>query len=189
MKVQDIVEAAKGLAEPSEELWGKIKAKLTMEVPLTKGYVALVDLEDYARVSTLEWSANIRPNVNTVYALHNGNTGRFSMHRFILGVIDPKIKVDHKDRDGLNNCKYNLRICSTQQNNANSKASAKSGFKGVHWDMNLWKACITVNYKHVYLGRYKDILDAARAYDRAAIKAFGEFACTNKSLGLLKEEA
>lgn len=59
MKVKEIVKAAKQLAEPSEGLWGKIKAGLCMEVPLSQGYVALVDPEDYERVMQFKWTAKV----------------------------------------------------------------------------------------------------------------------------------
>jgi hypothetical protein len=162
------------------------------EIPLTKGYVALVNDSDYAKVAVLEWSTNIRRDATGkiihIQALHNGRTGRFSMHRFILGITDPEIKVDHKDHNGLNNQKYNLRPCSHTQNVRNRLPRRKGEPKGIYWDRGKWRTRITVNSKTIHLGRFESKLEAAKAYDKAAVEFFGEFACTNTMLGLLGKD-
>ena len=102
-----------------------------------------------------------------------------------MGVTNPKIEVDHNpDQSGLNNQKHNLRLVTRQQNMSNQKLSVKntSGYKGVVWckPLQKWQAHIKVNYKTKHLGYFTDVLDAARAYNQAASKLFGEFAQINK---------
>ncbi len=100
------------------------------------------------------------------------------MHRLIMGCRE---KVDHRDNDGLNNQRYNLRKSTDQQNCANrQKTRGSSQFKGVVRDRNAWQAYIKVNGVKKNLGRFKDEFDAAQAYNFAALEAFGEFARMNK---------
>lgn len=104
------------------------------------------------------------------------------MHRFILSILDNKeLQTDHKDGDGLNNQKYNLRVCNSFQNQANRKLQKnnRTGFKGLLKKCNRWRALITTNRKRIYLGSFKTKQDAAKAYDKAAQKYFGEFARLN----------
>ncbi len=155
------------------------------EIELTQGYVALVDDEDYERVSAHKWYAEVyRHNVYAARAVYTTNKRRktVKMHRFILGVIGSKVQVDHKDRNGLNNQRSNLRITIDQnQQNAGLRKDNTSGYKGVHWNKNRgrWQARIKFRSKHIGLGLFTDILDAARAYNKAALELFGEFALLN----------
>lgn len=110
------------------------------------------------------------------------------MHQFIINT--PKgLEIDHKDGDGLNNQKINLRVCNRNQNGANLRKNKRNttGFKGVYLNKlrKTFQAYITPNRKHVYLGAYATVEEAALAYDESAIKHFGEFAKTNKIMGLL----
>ena len=106
-----------------------------------------------------------------------------AMHRIIL---PPKkgFDIDHKNRNGLDNRRCNLRYATRSQNLANSKLPVNntSGFKGVRFekDRGLWLARIKVNQVTKNLGRYKNKIDAAKAYNAAAIKYFGEFSRINK---------
>lgn len=114
------------------------------------------------------------------------------MHRLILGA-GAKETVDHKDGDGLNNQRSNIRLCTVAQNVRNRRKSSlarSSRFKGVAYapskssgirtrKRNPWEARIWVGGRNKSLGRYSTEEDAARAYDRAAIEHFGEFARTN----------
>ena len=104
-----------------------------------------------------------------------------SMHRFILGITDPTIKVDHKDHNGLNNTKKNIRACTGTQNRANSETARtnKSGFKGVSWHSGKWRVSICRNGQDECVGYFSDIRAAAMAYDKKARSYFGEFAWTN----------
>jgi hypothetical protein len=154
-------------------------------ISLTQGFVALVDDEDFDRVSAFKWSAT-QTNTN-VYGVRKvrtpaGRTTSQLLHRFIMGVTHPRIDVDHEDHNGLNCQRRNLRVCVRGENNGNSrKTRGASQFKGVSWDgaRELWRACITIHHTSKFLGRFHDECDAARAYDAAARAAFGEFAFCN----------
>ena len=134
------------------------------EIPLTRGYVALVDDADYELVSRFKWYA--LPTGNTVYAqrgIHRpdgpGQT-RQLMHRLILGLTDPKVCVDHIDRDGLNNQRDNLREATNRQNQWNAakhKDAPADVAKGVHWvtEHKRWRVTIKHEGERMYLGQYK----------------------------------
>jgi len=153
------------------------------EIPLTQGKVALVDDADYEWLMQFNWYATQPWSV--WYAARKPRSGIVYMHRVLCGGI----KTDHRDGDGLNNQRYNLRVATTTQNNGNQGLIQRnhSGFKGVSWDKqkNKWYACIVKHNKTVNLGRFSDPRDAATAYDSAAIDYFGEFAKTNTMMGLL----
>lgn len=158
-------------------------------IQLTQGFVALVDDTDYERVSAHKWRALIDRRRNKVYAVrktHGPHSSRTSlyMHREILGVTDPQVKVDHDDRDGLNNQRYNLRKCVTGENNANSvkrSDGVSSRYKGVCWHKRDKKfyAAIKIRGRSKHLGAFTDESDAALAYDAAARANFGTFALCN----------
>ena len=157
-------------------------------IHLTQGYAALVSDKDYKRVSQYRWCVMKRKYTN--YAFHNDHGKMCLMHRFILGITNTKTKVDHApDFNGLNNQRCNLRIASNTENSQNQRLASNntSGYKGVYKDKlwQRWVARISVNSKCISLGRFVTAEDAAQAYDKAAIKHFGRFACTNKRLGLL----
>lgn len=92
----------------------------------------------------------------------------------------PNGKLDHADGNIWNNRIGNLRVATTSQNGANARTSAlnTSGYKGVSWDKSrgMWSAFITVDCKHIYLGRFTELSMAAQAYRDAAREHFGEFA-------------
>lgn len=98
--------------------------------------------------------------------------------------------VDHIDHDPLNNQIVNLRACTVRENVRYQLLHRDnvSGFKGVSWvpHRKRWRARIVVGRENKHLGaHFTDIRDAARAYDAAALRFYGEFAITNESLGLL----
>jgi hypothetical protein len=126
------------------------------EIPLTRGYVALVSDEDYDRVMAAgPWRA----------------------------ITDPKTEVDHWNRDGLRNTRRNLRLATRSQNNANRRkqAGCSSGYRGVSWSKHAskWKAQISIDGKVCFLGYFASEVRAALAYDTAARERFGEFANCN----------
>jgi len=152
------------------------------EIKLTKGYVALVDNADFESLSKLKWQACIDKNkdgsIKNIYARTS-----VKMHRLVLGIFDPEIKVDHKNRVGLDNQRHNLRTATNAQNAQNRKLrkGSTSGFKGVMWSAarQLWSARVQVEGRCIHLGWFSDPLEAACAYDMAAVKYFGEFASCN----------
>lgn len=139
-----------------------------------KGDYALVDTEDYERVMGYNWHLN-----RGGYAKNN-TVGL--MHRFIMRVTDPELLVDHKYHNTLDNRKSQLRVCTKQQNQFNSKArKGTSPYKGVYWDKvrGKWIARITLNYKAKHLGMFTDEVEAAKTYDKAAKEVQGDFARLN----------
>lgn len=156
------------------------------QIPLTQGKFALVDDEDYEELSKFKWYSFKRGN--TFYAIRN-HPGQRLMHRMILN-LNGKLVCDHKDRNGLNNQRSNLRICTQAQNcmNSSSQKNSTSSFLGVCWtkqrqkgkDYFYWRATISVSGKKIHLGSFKNEIEAARVYNEAAKKYFGEFANLNK---------
>ena len=104
------------------------------------------------------------------------------MHRLIINVPQ-EMQTDHINRNGLDNRRENLRICTQMQNNQNCKPHKNSSsiFKGVHWSKwtRKWMASIMQDYKNMYLGYYDSEIEAAKTYDRKAKELFGKFARTN----------
>ena len=158
-----------------------------MEIGLTQDRVALVDDEDFEYLNQFRWCAlKVK---NTFYAVRNsvGANGKrmtVLMHRIINETPDG-LEVDHIDSNGLNNQKNNLRNCTHAQNLRNQKKNKNntSGFKGVFWkkDKKKWQASLRVNNKDLHVGYYKDKINAAYAYNDAAIKYYGEFAKINNT--------
>lgn len=147
------------------------------EIQLTQGKVALVDDVDYEWLNQWKWSFNGRYAIRWTVSVHN-----MFMHREILSVPQG-MDTDHRDGNGLNNQRNNIRICTTMENlwNCKKPITNSSGYKGVWWDKraNKWRASICVNYIPIHLGMFSDLMMAAFAYDEAAVKFHGEFARLN----------
>lgn len=158
------------------------------EISLTKLMVSLVDDDDYEELIKVNWYA--QKGKNTYYAahrLHSGPNKLESMHRVIMKAA-PEQVVDHRDRNGLNNQRDNLRFCTHSQNGANKKARGASKYLGVgFWQAKrdgkvykaYWVAAIKVNRKTRVLGYFKTEEEAAIAYNKAATEVHGEFANLN----------
>jgi len=159
---------------------------MSKTIELSQGYVAIVDDEDYEYLSQSNWHARNTPN--GVYAVSNRNGTTIQMHRIILNA--PKnLMVDHRDRNGLNNTRGNLRLSTRSQNLMNSKKPNKgktSKYKGVHFlkkageSAKSWRSEIRLNKRAIYLGVFHTEIEAALAYNAAALKYFGEFAKLNE---------
>lgn len=154
------------------------------KIKLTQGKYAIVDDEDYERVSQYKWYANrIGSNIYAVRS-EGGRVNRkfIFLHRFIIDAPKNSM-VDHINRNGLDCRRENLRFATKSQNmrNRGPNANNSSGFKGVSWDgkRRKWQANITIQGKQIGLGRYETAREAAHAYDDAARKYHGEFAWTN----------
>lgn len=148
-------------------------------IKLTMGYEAVVDDADYAAVSKFKWYAQKNSdNQHNVYARRSFKVGEKQcgqqMHHFILPVHSGLV-VDHIDGNGLNNCRSNLRLVSPKSNRINArKVRGKSKFKGVGIRYNgKFSASLRKDGKLIWLGTFENEIDAAKAYDDAALKIFG----------------
>lgn len=156
-----------------------------MAIPLTRGLYALVDNEDYERLSKYKWCAH--KSGYAYYAkratpIQEGKRRTILMHREVLGL--PKgAEADHRNGCSLDNRKTNLRPATRSENNYNQfpRKNVSSRYKGVGWykPLKKWRARIQFNKKVIHIAYFDDEVKAAKAYDRAAKKLFGEFAKTN----------
>lgn len=153
------------------------------EILLSRGMVALVDDEDYEWLNQWKWYAHKKRN--TYYArrscIINGLTYNLMMHRIILGLTDNNICCDHKDMNGLNNQRFNLRIATVSQNSANRRSlkGSSSKYLGVYKFGNRWRAKIRCNKKQESIGCFKTEKEAGLAYNLRATELHGEFANLN----------
>lgn len=158
-------------------------------IQLTQGMIAIVDDEDYDRLSQHKWQAGRNGRSWTARKLQGrregeGNRQAIWMSRDIMKA--PKgLQVDHIHHDDgvIDNRKENLRLATQQQNSQNrrQRVSSKTKLKGVRRSNRSvrWKAVIEIKGKKVPLGLFEDEIDAACAYDAAARILYGEFAHTN----------
>ena len=160
------------------------------EIKLTQGKIAIVDKEDFEWLGEFKWSAF---TAHGIYYAQTWNpkslrlirgVGRYTfMHRLILNCKKGEI-VDHINHNGLDNRRSNLRIVTIQQNAMNSRPrkGGTSKYKGVCLSKrdNRWQAKIKFNKNTIWLGSYASEVDAAKAYNQAALKYFGEYACLNE---------
>lgn len=155
-------------------------------VPLTHGQVAIIDAHLADWLLTHRWRA-LR-NCRTWYALRTANRHQvLYMHRMIWeqehGPIPEGLRVDHVNRDGLDNRLINLRLATPAQNcaNARTRQGCSSRYKGVGWNKSAgaWRARIYYRRREYVLGRFEREEEAARAYDAAAVAVYGPYARLN----------
>jgi hypothetical protein len=153
-------------------------------IPLTRGFSAIVDDQDFEFLIRFRWQA-LLGNTGKVYAVRTlprkgGCQKKTRMHNDIMGCLN----IDHIDGDPLNNCRSNLRVATEWQNSAykrKPKGNFSSRFKGVTWNFKSlkWQAGIQHFRRSYHLGLFHSEHDAAMAYDRFAKHLFGEFALLN----------
>lgn len=150
-------------------------------IKLFSGEYVRIDEEDYERLSQYSWclfkSEKWQYAIRTEYK--NGTQKTIYMHREIMGVTDPKIYVDHRDHDGLNNLKSNLRVSDNRFNqyNVGKKSTSKQKYKNIRQlDENRWQVRVrTPKGKRVERVVYSEE-DAVKLYNELALKYHGEFA-------------
>jgi hypothetical protein len=156
-----------------------------VEIPLTQGKIAIVDDCD-DDLANLGWYAT--KSRRTWYAQRNVENARGKMtttciHRIIGARMSIAGQVDHRDRNGLNCSRKNLRPATFAQNAVNKglKSTNKSGYKGVSWHKHTgrWLARANNHGETVYLGLFDDPILAAQSYDRAIDEYYGEYAVLN----------
>jgi hypothetical protein len=152
---------------------------MTRIIPLTQGKETIVDDDDFDELSKYKWYFNLG------YAVRMSarpNRMVLLMHREILKT-PLGMDTDHINGNKLDNQRANLRICTRSENMMNTPKypNKTSPYKGVYWfaQTNKWGSIISVNKKKLHLGFFVNPIDAARAYDIAALAYHGEFARIN----------
>jgi len=163
-------------------------------IHLNRGYECLIDDQDYRDLAKFLWTADIQyatRESEKVYAARWPWPGpgkprpKIYMHRAIVNPPSGFI-VDHKDGNGLDNRRKNLRLATYAQNRRNhgNWAFGTNRYKGVTRDRGNWRVRVTQlredgSRECLYSENFKDEVLAARAYDKVVLRLFGEFAQTN----------
>ncbi|HRK67158.1 MAG TPA: AP2 domain-containing protein [Hyphomonas sp.] len=160
-------------------------------VGLTRGAVAFFDPIDILTVSGRKWNVALAAGTLRYARCSDAKGKTILMHRAVMQPQSDKW-VDHRDFDGLNNRRSNLRVCDPAENSRNRRlhVDALVGFKGVSrlHRGNRFEARICASGRVRRIGIYNTPEEAARAYDREAVREHGAFALTNERLGLLSSE-
>lgn len=147
-------------------------------------YTALIDLEDISVLTGIAWWVALTKEKKLRAICGSQGKNKYTLHRLIMKVTNTKQQIDHINNDVLDNRKSNLRICNNFQNSTNKPKykSNTSGYKCVSWSITSkkWRAYIVINDKQKHLGVFENKHDAAKAYNKAALDLFGEFAQLNK---------
>lgn len=155
-----------------------------IEIPLVKGKsIALIDDEDFDLISRFKWTRLICNNGNKIY-VQSSTLPRICMHRLIMGLPPHPLVVDHRNHDGLDNRRSNLRVITKKQNQANRRSvrNSSSKYLGVSWNKKRKKFTAQIglgNNKVICLGVFDNEIDAAKCYNEKAKIVHGEFANLN----------
>ncbi len=164
-----------------------------MTLTLTNGMSVVIDAADFEREVYCEfrngkvWTGRVcdknwyaEKNYRTYYAYCKVPAGQLYLHRAVMCAGRLQL-IDHRDGNGLNCWQSNLRTSNAQTNSQNRRPKGDKKFKGVrlHAQNNNYTAGIRINGKNIHLGVFATEEEAARAYDRAAFNAYGEFAYLN----------
>ena len=155
-------------------------------IPLTQGKSTVVDDEDYDRLSKHKWycayyggKRRLPYAVRTIYT--NGKR-TIKMHREIMDAPESLV-VDHINRDTLDNCKHNLRVCTSSENLYNStykKPTERNPYKGVHLRRNgKFQATIYYDGRLRTIGTFETALEAAKNRDEWTRKVQGVYGLVN----------
>jgi hypothetical protein len=148
-------------------------------IRLSQGYEAIVDLADLHLVAPFTWT--VMHSARTSYARRTVKGKTILLHRVVFGG-DQAVRVDHRDGDGLNCRRSNLRAATYAQNNRNTRLRSdnKSGFKGVrkHSQCNKFQASICTDGIREYLGLFTTAEEAYAAYCAASAEQHQQFGRT-----------
>lgn len=143
----------------------------------------LIDTEDWNKIKQYHWYVGFDKKGNNFYILTEIKGKNIRLHRFIFDLINSKRKVDHRNHITTDNRKANLRKCNDFESaqNRKSRDNCMSQYKGLTYRKKegKWQARIAYNHKRISLGYFKDEIEAAKAYNTAAIKYHKEFAYLN----------
>jgi hypothetical protein len=147
------------------------------EIVLTQGKMVLVDDEDFGSLNIYKWAAHFNPSSGIWYA----ENAKIKMHRFILKAL-PNQEVHHLDRNGLNNQRSNLLLCTREQHKHFEGPRKGAEYKGIYYrpDRGTYYASISVKHKSIHLGSFNNKKEAALAYNQAALEYFGPSAYFNQ---------
>ena len=152
-------------------------------VKTAKGVEFKVSPEDFDCVAAFPWHVRNRGYVARTIRCENGRRRQLHLHRFILGVDDAGVMVDHINGDPLDNRRENLRVCSNSANQHNQGLNKRNttGYKGVcfYKKSGKYRAQIKHQMARHFLGEFRTPEEAAHAYNKAAIRLHGDFAVLN----------
>lgn len=146
-----------------------------------------IDTKDYDLIKDYSWHKLSEGYIAATKVIDKKQES-FLVHRLILGSVGYSVKTDHRNGNVLDNRRCNLRVCTNAENLRNSKPRkvyngrrTSSQYKGVFYrkDTNEWEVAICVDSVQISIGSFKKEIEAAKAYNREAIKLHGLFARLN----------